>query len=959
MRVSQEKSSLKVGRLIKYLLIAAIIYFVGKWTLDYISKYAGSSAEQEYYCDAEGVSGSKFVTNGIEFSGGDTQSSQDAYTGKYSSKCYSDRIYSMTLHLPYAEALDTIKVSCAVKCVDAGARVVVSSGVNKLFEFKEVKSDRKGWQLIDYEVVLPMNYEPGDTKVYAYFTQGGGHIFVDDLRVNVREFDDSYPIQKYDGSLLRIKLSNDNFERIKAKRKEALEQGLLFSSKEDLVDGDIRIGEKSYSAKLRLKGDLLDHLWGDNWSFRVQLKKGDEWNGMKNFSIHNSKARSHISEWVMHRLFKDEGIMTPAYDFVGVELNDKSLGVYAFEQHFDNQLLKYNDRLIGPILKHNDDAYWENVQKYLDPFPWIDASYIELFNKENSKDENFQNLFAQGQSMLTDFLSRRKKPSEVFNVDKLTTYYALLDLSHSLHAQIFTNIRFYLDPHTGLLEPIGFDCFGSEKEDVTPGWNAVGEGVNERYANQPKNLTENIYQYTLFRDPDFFELYMEKIYKYTSPEFLKEKQKEYGKEINARELFINSDLAYADYQFSWEHLFNKSEFTRKKLAPKENMSLRVFRSSKGNQVVDVMSYHPFPLQIIALDDGAGNIETLTDPLFIEAYNEYLPVKKYELNSSSLIKNVVFRTLGSVNNFSATVIKNSLPQDNIDVVKSDVNDLSRFSFISVESNLISIASGTHTVTEEIVIPSGYKLNIGPGTELLFKGGSLLSYSPIAAIGSEKQRIVFRSDGRMGSGILVSDVAQKSFFKYCAFSNMSNYNYKNIQAKGSINIYKTMADFDNCLFSGSLARHDLSAAYSEVLLSNCSFLNSKGDAINGKYASVDIDQLDIKEVGRNAINLTGGSLTGDGVNISGAFMRAVKLDDRVFGNAKNFEIDKSKIGIEVSENTNITLTNCSLSNVENGLIVKGKSLKNSKLVISGYKSEEVRNEYKVDAESVLQLNGVIKK
>ncbi len=959
MRVSQQKSNYRISKIIKYALFAAIVFFLVRWAFDYIKKHSGSLEDQEYFCDAEGVSGNKFITNGVEFLGGGTQSSQDAYTGKYSSKCYATQIYSMTLALPSANELDTIKVSCAIKCVNAGARVVVSSGANELFKFASVKADRKGWQIVDYEVVLPMGFKPGDTKVYAYYTDGGGHIFVDDMKVSVKVFDESAPIQKYDGSQLRIKLSNDNFEKIKAKRKEALEQGLLFSSKEDLVDGDVRIGDKSYAAKLRLKGDLLDHLRGDQWSFRVQLKKGDEWNGMKNFSIHNSKARSHISEWVMHRLFKDEGIMTPAYDFIGVELNEKPLGVYAYEQHFDNQLLKYNDRLIGPILKHNDDAYWENVQKYLDPFPWIDASYIELFNKENGKDENFKLLFDQGQSMLNDFLHERKTPKEVFNMDKLTTYYALLDLSHSLHAQIFTNIRFYLDPQTGLLEPIGFDCFGSEKENVTPGWNAVGEGVNERYANQPKNNLENIYQFHLLKDPEFFELYMEKIYYYTSPDFLKEKQIEYGKEINARELFIKSDKAYADYEFSWEHLFNKAEFTRKKLAPKDNMSLRAFRSPRGKQVIDIMSYHPFPLEILGFVDERGAVDSLAKPLLIESYNEYIPVRTYELQSKDVIKSVLFRALGNPKEFLAPVIKNYLPQRNVDVIRSDINELAKFSFINVNDKVVTISSGSNIVTEAIVIPKGYTLNISPGAELFFKGGSLLSYSPIKAIASEKQKIIFRSDGRSGSGILLSGVDQESLFRYCAFSKLGNYYVKNIRTKGSVNVYNSKVNFENCVFAGSIARQNLSAVFSEVSLVNCNYINSKGDAINGKYSSVDINSVQVNEVGRNGINMTGGSLTGEGIIISKAFTRAIKCDDRVYGNAKDVEIMDSEIGIVLSQNSNLTLANCTLKNVNNGLIVKGKSTKTSTLNISDYKSEEVSNEYKVDNDSLLKLNGVIKK
>ena len=43
-------------------------------------------------------------------------------------------------------------------------------------------------------------------------------------------------------------------------------------------------------AKLRLKGDWLDHLKGDQWSFRVETASDKSWNRLKTFSIQNPPA---------------------------------------------------------------------------------------------------------------------------------------------------------------------------------------------------------------------------------------------------------------------------------------------------------------------------------------------------------------------------------------------------------------------------------------------------------------------------------------------------------------------------------------------------------------------------------------------------------------------------------------------------------------------------------------------
>ena len=64
----------------------------------------------------------------------------------------------------------------------------------------------------------------------------------------------------------------------------------------------------------------------------------------------------------MHQIFKDEDILTTRYGFISVKLNGKSLGIYAYEEHFDKQLLEYNQRREAPILKFNEEGCENSTQ---------------------------------------------------------------------------------------------------------------------------------------------------------------------------------------------------------------------------------------------------------------------------------------------------------------------------------------------------------------------------------------------------------------------------------------------------------------------------------------------------------------------------------------------------------------------------------------------------------------------
>ena len=56
-----------------------------------------------------------------------------------------------------------------------------------------------------------------------------------------------------------------------------------------------------------MKGDWIDHLIGDKWSFRIKLKGDKTIQGMKKFSIHHPITRGFINEWVYQKTNKKEG----------------------------------------------------------------------------------------------------------------------------------------------------------------------------------------------------------------------------------------------------------------------------------------------------------------------------------------------------------------------------------------------------------------------------------------------------------------------------------------------------------------------------------------------------------------------------------------------------------------------------------------------------------------------------
>ena len=940
------------------LLVLGVIG-VGLYTLSNNGRENSIVSFSTYLCDAEVTDGSNFISGEKEFSNSNCQSSEESYSGKYSCKCTVGSIYSMSAAIDSLKGMDTLHISAYIKNKNAVSRLVFSSEKNTIFDFKENRITNSEWTLIEKEIIIPFGFKPDIAKVYVYLAEGSGNVFVDNLKVQIYPAKEDVLSTRYSGHLLEMKIKDENFKKIVAKRNEALQQGLLFSSKDDLVDADLKLDSKNYRAEVRLKGDLLDHLDGDRWSYRIQLKGGDEWNGMKNFSIHNSQARAHVAEWVMHQLFLREGIITPAYDFTSIEINEKSKGIYAYEQHFDNTLLDYNKRQRGPILKHNDDAYWENVQAKPNPFLWTEASYIELFNKENRKDENFAAQYERGKSMLQQFLDDELPAASIFNIDKLASYFALLDLSHALHAQAFTNIRFYLDPQSGLLEPIGYDCFGTHIPAVTPGWTSVGEGANYRESSKQKHRIENVYQFKLLQDTSFFRTYMQKVYHYTSSEFLKEIQKEMENDIKGRELYIKSDTLYKDYAFSWDAVFVKAKYTRDKLSPKPHLSLSAYKTDLAKNVVDVISHHGFPLEVVGFGVDTIMTEKMTLPQYVESYNASIPARKYRLKSSISIKYVFFKMLGNSKMYFTEVLNNLLPNNAFQPVSADLTLLDKYKFIEVDDGEVYISRGEHIIKDDIVIPSTHALTIEPGTSIRLQGGSILSYGAVKAIGSKNNPIQIMGDGAIGSAFMISGPDQPSVFTNCHFSNLNNYRNKNISTRGGVNVYSSEVYFEKCSFNNFKSREAISFNYASGSFKDSKVMRCKGDAFVSQYSVSTLKGVKFNDVGDTAIEVTAGSCTGGKISIDKVMNKGIKVSGSAKVQLSEVSIMNSEIGLVAEQNANVILYNPKFDNIDKGIILKNKQNQFTCITMSNYLSSNINTAYQVQSGGVLKINGSIKK
>ncbi|MFT7589784.1 MAG: hypothetical protein ACI959_002004, partial [Limisphaerales bacterium] len=364
--------------------------------------------------------------------------------------------------------------------------------------------------------------------------------------------------------VLRLSWSDDENTELNSIRDGALAKGINTSSK--WLDGRWELlsakqipdwKQSTGKVKFRIKGDWSDHILGDQWSFRLKLSGRGRWNGMKSFSIMRPEIRDYISEYVYHELLHSENVLAPRYSFGYVNINDKGTKLYAFEEHFRKELVESLGRREAPILKFEETELW-NIRltgnAKLESLPIAESADIVPFTPSNLEEsETFKAQFITASGLLNALRQSDYPIENIIDVEAWAKFLAIVDLTEAYHSLIWHNLRFYYNPVTGLLEPVGYDGFNSEGV-----FNWLGR--DNVVLNNPWNAP---FLQRITNDSAFQVQHKFWLSKYTDPQFLDNFFSKLSSEIARYEGMIQ--YANSNYSYKKDNLYARAEMLRASL----------------------------------------------------------------------------------------------------------------------------------------------------------------------------------------------------------------------------------------------------------------------------------------------------------------------------------------------------------------------------------------------------------
>ncbi len=711
---------------------------------------------------------------------------------------------------------------------------------------------------------------------------------------------------------LILDIKHENILKISETRKKAVKIGELFPTDDDWIKTKVALGNKNYEADIRLKGQYIDH-WRDDgkWSYKIKVKGRNAILGMKRFAIQHPRTRNYMNEWYFHKMSKNAGLIAPRYIFNPLVINGEKYPVYALEENFDTKLIENNDRREGPIFR---------IRSRGNPFnKRITGVFFYQKNKLNST-EIGKLSSRRAERLIQGFFNEELDAEEVFDLKLMARATVVCDL-FGHHALEPRNIRYYLNPITGLVEPILFDNANLIRDfwDLSKS-TLFGERYSQRgdkkYVIPISEINNAKIHSMLFSNKKFSKAYGQALQEMSSLEWLDNFFSSIDNEANRNLSILHR--SYPWYEFDYiEDIYRNAAHIRFLINPNDALIayLEEFDDPNKSTKITVKNNHSLPLEIIRVETQEGeevlNLEA--NPKFISNrsisctedkcqkeklnthnYEEiYLP-KKNKINKKLRF---ISRVVGTSNYISDPIFRKYELEGKLPNLK-DLNFLK----INEVNKSITMKGGNWTIKDNLLIPKGYVFNINSGTLIdLTNSASIISYSPINFIGIVDNPIIIKSSDSSGQGLTVLNAPYKSILKNVIFRDQSERKKAGITYTGSVNFYESDVEISNVIFRDNSSEDSLNIIRSNFKIDRSTFYNTFSDALDVDFGKGEILNSQFYNIGNDGIDVSKSEVRIRNIKMNNVGDKGVSAGENSQVDLKSLQVNNAMIGISMKDNS----------------------------------------------------------
>jgi len=714
---------------------------------------------------------------------------------------------------------------------------------------------------------------------------------------------------------LFIKIDQENLYNLELQREEK-KKNIAYELSRFSV-GELAINDKKIPIRLRVKGDRVLHWYDKNQtSYKIDIRGIDRLWGMEEFSLQKPITRNYTYEYLFHKYLEFYDLISLKYFFVNLNINDNNQGIYAVEEGFSKELIERNKRRNGPIfgLEEKKGVSYPFIEYdlYSDDF-WI-SNYPTLtttaFSKLNILKSNDQ-----------------ENLNEIFDLRKWAKFFAIIDLTNTLHGAIPKSVKLFYNPVTEKFEPIGFDGhaeLGNINDFIIldfldPNNKKCGYICEDRewFLRFLKNKDGQI-------NTEFINLYVSYLKFISSQDQLNQFKNKHLNKINFYNDQLYSDISKIDkgyykgiapFEFNKNFLDERSSYINNKLL--DINELGDLKVSLNNKQISFDNVNRFFLKKINLKCDKGKI--------FEIYVIKNQILDYDKNCNYYIGKK------SISLFKNIYINKAFidPYKNIkDITENNLKFKDGVYYL--ENNL--------EVKENIYLPKNKRLIISSGVNIKFINDSVfISEGSINFNGTNINPIKIYSDKKKGSMIFYDNIYN---LNNVLIDNLSFPKNKNSILYGGLNIIDSKVNIKNTEIKNSNSEDAINIINSKTTISDLKMNNIKADALDVDFGEIDFSGIYCENIQNDCLDVSGVFVEGSKLITKNVFDKGLSFGESSTGNLINSTFMNNKIAIAVKDGSSLSSSyiNMGENDIDIAIFTKKKAYENSEMTILNTKNKK---------------------
>jgi hypothetical protein len=712
------------------------------------------------------------------------------------------------------------------------------------------------------------------------------------------------------------------WNQLRARRDQALRLGLLLREDGEEVPATIRHGADQLAVRLRLKGDLVDHLDSGKWSLRVKVRNGGHLLGMSEFSLQHPRTKGYQAEALFLEHARREGILAPRYFLVQVVVNGVDLGQMVLEEQFAVELLESQGRREGPILRFAEDLRWRTAAA-LHADVNFSACYPDIACFEPQRiaaDPKLQQDRALATALLRGVLAGTLPPGAAFDVSLTARYLALCELYGAHHALAWNNLRFYMNPVTARLEPIAFDGnvheYGFQK--VATALLSVERAVDPFVA-------------TLVADAALRARFLAEVHRLaaalTSAGLLPWLQAREQELLAA----LHDEFPYVA-PVRWDLLAMRA--ARLQQVDEGNHRTLLLLDTDGPPLPHLLQHvHAFrvgdrlelfnltaqPVEVIRIDEldpaqpatsrpaaTRAVLPLRLEPAPPQSFQTAVVVELHPAVPAGALQ-VTTRIAGNTTELRTPVRVTVAAAAAHPLAPLLVDEaLRRFPFLARTETGVRVGPGIHRVPETIALPAGCALEVAAGATLRFApDAALLLRAPLHLAGTASQPVVLEPEAGAWQGIAVLDAGAPSRWTHATVRATSGIERRGWRLEAGVLFHGSPVELVDCRLTGNRSEDAVNLFRCDFRFERVTIADTSSDAFDADFCRGELRDCQFADTGGDALDTSGSQIRVHGARMQRIRDKALSVGEASTLDAEAVEATDVGTGIACKDGSRATL------------------------------------------------------